>query len=406
MGSVLDLIPCPMYVECAATFDTTIPGSRNGAIPFMVYHELIRVGESQMRARTSACLEVADYLVQRLTALRHEPRWAKALKFAPWHPPGVMCVNVSPPPKHLMTKYHLPLFSVVGKAQSTHILCMEHVQREQIDALLQEWDACLLSEEQPVSSTASDGQLGLLTSRFHRLPLAGFGTFKLHGAECAASVAAAVTSGHQLIDTAHVYKNLEHIGTLPASVTLVHKVDHHVTNGKELAISFDEDLQRLGRESVDVCMLHYFPKEHCHRQDMWTAVLNEKRRGRAKLTGVSNFSVEQLLLLFGNEQQDFWPDVLQVNATQFPEELASLCSIKHVDLMVYNVMGSEGDLSSAQRFLSRRIVVLVSSSREQHIASNAEQLAKMVQTPAAKNSSATSRSSSPTTPIRKQLEIS
>merc|ERR1719473_440981 len=176
--SVLDLIPCPMYVECAATFDTTIPGSRNGAIPFMVYHELIRVGESQMRARTSACLEVADYLVQRLTALRNEPRWATALKFAPWHPPGVMCVNVSPPPKHLMAKYHLPLFSVVGKAQSTHILCMEHVQREQIDALLQEWDACLLSEEQPASSTAADGRLGLLTSRFHRLPLAGFGTFK------------------------------------------------------------------------------------------------------------------------------------------------------------------------------------------------------------------------------------
>lgn len=223
-------------------------------------------------------------------------------------------------------------------------------------------------------------------------------------------MAAAVTSGHQLIDTAHVYQNLEHIGLLPASMTLVHKVDHHVTNGKELTISFDEDLQRLGRESVDVCMLHYFPKEHCNRQDMWTAVLNEKRRGRAKLTGVSNFSVEQLLHLFGNEHQDFWPDVLQVNATQFTEELASLCNNKHVDLMVYNVMGSEGDLSSAQRFLSRRIVVLVSSSREQHIASNAEQLAEMVKTsaaePAAKNSSATSRAASPTTPIRKHLEIS
>jgi len=329
------------------------------------------------------------------------------------HPPGVMCVNVSPPPKHLMAKYHLPLFSVVGKAQSTHILCMEHVQREQIDALLQEWDECLLSEEQPASTAAANGRLGLLTTRFHKLPLVGFGTFKLHGAECTASVAAAVASGYKLIDTAHVYNNLEHVGMLPSGVTVVHKVDHHVTNGKELASLFDEDLQRLGRESVDVCMLHYFPKEHCDRKDMWTAVLNEKRRGRAKLTGVSNFTVEQLIHLFGNEHQDFWPDVLQVKVSQCTEELINLCDSKHVDLMVYNVMGSEGDLSSAQRFLSQRIAVLVSSTREQHIASNAEQLAKMVNSCAeasssevsTKPSSATSRASSPTTPIRKHLEL-
>ena len=145
---VLKKMPCPRYVGYVATFDTTLSGSRNGAIAFMVYHELLRVGEEQMKRRTAECLAVADYVVDRLNELRDtEARWEKELTFAAWRPPGVMCVNLPPPPKHLMRKYHMPLFSVAGKVQHTHILTMEHVGRREIDALIDEWDAHLLSQQ-------------------------------------------------------------------------------------------------------------------------------------------------------------------------------------------------------------------------------------------------------------------
>jgi len=332
-----------------------------------------------MKTRTAECLAVADYVVERLNKLREtEERWSKELKFAPWHPPGVMCVNLPPPPKHLMQKYHLPLFSVVGKVQSTHILTMEHVGRREIDAFIDEWDDCLLSQQKRPSLSRRSSASPVATTGFHKLPLVGFGTFKLHGDDCRSSVEAAVASGYKLIDTAHVYKNLEHVGALPSSVQLVHKIDHHVTTGKEVESSFNEDLSSLGREAVDVLMLHYFPKEHCNRQDMWTAVLNEKKRGRTKLTGVSNFSREQLEMLFGGQHSDFWPDVLQVSAAVCDDDLIALCRSKQIDLMVYGVMGSQGSLAKAQRFIDQNIVTLVSSTREEHILDNIERLNDMV----------------------------
>ncbi|CAE8699532.1 unnamed protein product [Polarella glacialis] len=359
-------------------------------IPFMVYHELRAIGNSAMRQRLKACLEVADYMVEKLTKLRGtEERRAAELKFAPWHPPGVMCVCVSPPPQQMCAKYHLPVFRVQGQVQMTHILTMEHLTKTSVDTFVDEWDAYLVAQKEKDNSkrpSAGGDAWGAVIrrsltptgSKFGKINVVGFGTYKLSGDDCAQAVGVAQNTGYSLMDTATVYKNLRLVGELESRVQICHKIDHHITTGRELAEQFEKDLGELGNlSSVHVLMLHYFPKEDCNRQDIWLALLNEKRQGRTKFAGVSNFTIENLQLMFGSKHGDEWPDVVQVHVSVCTQKFIEFCSNMSIDIMVYGVM-QNGILEAAKGLLEQGLGVLVSSTRPANIRKNFETLAEYV----------------------------
>jgi len=338
--------------------------------------------------------------VEKLTNLRQtDEKWKAELKFEPWHPPGVMCVCVSPPPQRMCAKYHLPVFRVQGQVQMTHVLTMEHLGKAQIDAFIAEWDACLVEQvalaekkmrrpsagwdawQEVVKKLERDAVVkgqSLTGSKFNKINAIGFGTFKLSGDDCMKAVSEAQAAGYSLLDTATVYKNLQDLGEIKARMQICHKIDFHISTGHELADQFAKDLLQLQVSSVHVLMLHYFPKEHCDRQDMWVAVLNEKRQGKAKFVGVSNFTIENLEFMFGDRISDEWPDIVQVHISICTEDFIEYCHSKEIDIMVYGALRN-GSLEAARNVVRSGVAVLVSSTRRVNIHSNFDTLASYMQ---------------------------
>lgn len=131
-----------------------------------------------------------------------------------------------------------------------------------------------------------------------RMPLLGFGTWQMKGAEAVAAVGAALDAGYRHLDTATVYRNEAEVGkALGASgiareeVFLTTKCPPHQA-GKELA-TLRRSLDMLGTGYVDLWLIHW---PHGTRKDLgiWRAFVEARESGLTRQIGVSNFHVEHV----------------------------------------------------------------------------------------------------------------
>jgi len=135
-----------------------------------------------------------------------------------------------------------------------------------------------------------------------RIPIIGFGTWNLaEGDEVVGAVSDALTTGYRLIDTAKVYSNEHGVGEAVRKSSVPREEIFVTTKlwpgdyGYEGALkAFEDSLQRLGFEYVDLYLLHWPGKDSGKRQEAWQALLQIHKEGRAKNIGVSNYSVEHL----------------------------------------------------------------------------------------------------------------
>ena len=89
--------------------------------------------------------------------------WTKAIRFDPCRNPGTMCVLVSPPPRALIKRFHLPFFAAEkvpsdpdscngGTANllhdHVHIFTMEHLREPELLNYLKCWEELLLEGEE------------------------------------------------------------------------------------------------------------------------------------------------------------------------------------------------------------------------------------------------------------------
>ena len=132
------------------------------------------------------------------------------------------------------------------------------------------------------------------------IPLLGLGTFRSPaGKETRSAVEWALEIGYRHIDTAALYGNEADVGAairesdLPRDqvfvTTKLHKDDH----GYEPALrAFDESLDRLGLDYVDLYLIHW--PESDRRHESWKALERVLEEGRARAIGVSNYMVHHL----------------------------------------------------------------------------------------------------------------
>ena len=134
----------------------------------------------------------------------------------------------------------------------------------------------------------------------HKIPALGLGTWRLSGGECAKVVAGALGAGYRHVDTAQIYENEAEVGQgikssgVPrADIFLTTKV--WMTNvGKDrLASSVEESLRRLATDYVDLLLLHW-PVDEVPLEDQLASLQAVQKAGKARLIGVSNFTVPQL----------------------------------------------------------------------------------------------------------------
>ena len=134
-----------------------------------------------------------------------------------------------------------------------------------------------------------------------RLPLIGFGTWEMSGQVCVDAVTEALKAGYRLIDTAKIYGNEAEVGKaisqnrLPREeiivTTKLWPSDFGFDNTHR---AFDESLERLGLDYIDLYLIHWPREDKPARHESWRAMVELKKQGLTKAIGVSNFGVNHL----------------------------------------------------------------------------------------------------------------
>jgi len=201
------------------------------------------------------------------------------------------------------------------------------------------------------------------------LPILGFGTYQMKGRACEDAVHAALTAGYRLIDTASIYKNEEAVGaavrrweaedqTRQGSALIMSKCSNYEMGFANAQRACEESLQRLGREAVDVYVIHWpavAKKSHSSsehrraRHDTWRALEALYRNGRARIIGVSNFNDVHLAQLL-EDGVEVTPMLNQVEVHPFfvPSETINFCRRHGIAVQAYSPLGG-GPGSNAAR---------------------------------------------------------
>ncbi|MEX0881757.1 MAG: aldo/keto reductase [Candidatus Saccharimonadales bacterium] len=134
-----------------------------------------------------------------------------------------------------------------------------------------------------------------------KMPAFGFGTWNLTGSKCVESTGEALRVGYRLLDTARIYGNETEVGEAIRQ-SPIPREDIFITTklwpndfGYETALrAFDESLERLMLEYIDLYLIHWPRDDKEKRQQSWLALVELAKQGLAKSIGVSNYGIEHL----------------------------------------------------------------------------------------------------------------
>lgn len=130
-----------------------------------------------------------------------------------------------------------------------------------------------------------------------QIPQLGFGTFKIAEEDAAKAVSTALDVGYWLVDTAAIYKNEKGVGEGIgdwSDIFLQTKIWNESQGYDRTLKAADKCLERLGRDHVDMLLIHWPCPEKDLFVDTWKALIELRDSGKAKSIGVSNFREQDL----------------------------------------------------------------------------------------------------------------
>ena len=157
--------------------------------------------------------------------------------------------------------------------------------------------------EQPVT-TLNDGVA---------MPQFGLGVFQTPPETTAEVVRQAVADGYRLVDTAAMYRNEEGVGEAlrdRPDVFVTTKLGNPDHGFDEALRAFDRSAKRLGRERIDLYLIHWPRPRVDLYVETWKALVHLQREGRIRSIGVSNFNRDHLERIVG--ETGFTPSVNQI----------------------------------------------------------------------------------------------
>ncbi|WNO53951.1 aldo/keto reductase [Stakelama saccharophila] len=129
------------------------------------------------------------------------------------------------------------------------------------------------------------------------IPALGLGTYKIPDSQADAVVRRGIDLGYRLVDTAAMYDNERGVGSGVAdddTVFLTTKL-WNPQQGHDAAMqAFEESLALLGRDDVDLYLIHWPCPAQDRYVETWKALIGLRKSGRAKSIGVSNFLPEHI----------------------------------------------------------------------------------------------------------------
>lgn len=228
-----------------------------------------------------------------------------------------------------------------------------------------------------------------------KMPWLGFGVFQIDdGPAVEEAVGYALDIGYRSIDTAAVYKNESGVGrairdsSIPREeIFLTTKVWNGDQREKRTLAAFDESLERLSVDYVDLYLVHW-PVAGCYRQT-WDEMVQILESGRARAIGVSNFMPHHLEDLLSSStvvpavnQVEFHPQLVQPDLLKCCRDLGIVAEAWS-PLMQGHVAGNRAIRELAGKYdktpaqivlrwdLQHGVVTIPKSERPERIAENA-----------------------------------
>jgi diketogulonate reductase-like aldo/keto reductase len=185
------------------------------------------------------------------------------------------------------------------------------------------------------------------------IPSVGFGTFQIPPADTQAAVESALSMGYRHVDTAAAYNNEAGVGAaLRASglrrddVFITTKLRNGEQGHDQALKAFDDSLERLGLDQVDLYLIHWPVPSKDLYVETWRALAEIKASGRARAIGVSNFMPEHLTRIA--DETGVLPDVnqIEVHPTLQQRDVVAACREAGIAVESYSPLGQGADLQS------------------------------------------------------------
>ena len=163
------------------------------------------------------------------------------------------------------------------------------------------------------------------------IPILGFGTFQITDPqEAEEAVYQAIKAGYRHIDTAQSYLNEEAVGKgikksqIPRKdLFLTTKIWVENVSYEGVKRSFEESLERLGVDYVDMLLIH---QPYNDVYGAWRGMEELQREGKARSIGISNFAVDRAVDLAEFNQTT--PQINQIEINPFNQQVENIKALK------------------------------------------------------------------------------
>lgn len=133
------------------------------------------------------------------------------------------------------------------------------------------------------------------------IPQLGYGVWQVEDDVAENVVGQAFEAGYRHIDTAKIYGNeagvgraIANSGLKPEELFITTKLWNADQGYESTLKAFDESMERLGLETLDLYLIHWMQPKQDKYVDTWKALIELQKQGRVKTIGVSNFTKEGL----------------------------------------------------------------------------------------------------------------
>ncbi|KRL37695.1 aldo/keto reductase [Liquorilactobacillus uvarum] len=141
----------------------------------------------------------------------------------------------------------------------------------------------------------------LILNDKNSIPLIGFGTYKLNGAQGVNTITQALKNGYRALDTAVNYENEGTVGqaikrsSIPREQLFVSsKLPGRHHHYHEAIVTIQESLYRMQLDYLDLYLIHWPNPLEDNYVEAWQALIDAQKFGLVRSIGVSNFLPEHI----------------------------------------------------------------------------------------------------------------